>query len=85
MMDFITKFPRTAKQHDSIMVVMDKLTKATHFVPMKSNYKESNIVGARSYLSSYHCYNLCGTTHLGLIALLLVKLHGLVCKVESAQ
>jgi len=27
MMDFITKFPRTAKQQDSIIVVVDKLTK----------------------------------------------------------
>jgi hypothetical protein len=25
--DFITKFPRTTRQHDSIMVVVDKLTK----------------------------------------------------------
>ena len=27
-MDFITKLPRTNKQHDSTMVVVDKLTKA---------------------------------------------------------
>ena len=26
-MDFITRLPRTSKQHDSIMVVVDKLTK----------------------------------------------------------
>jgi hypothetical protein len=43
-MDFITKFPRTAKQHDSIMVVVDKLTKAAHFIPVKSMHKETNIV-----------------------------------------
>jgi hypothetical protein len=43
-MDFITKFPRTAKQHDSIMVVVDKLTKAAHFIPVKSTHKEANIV-----------------------------------------
>jgi hypothetical protein len=29
--DFITKFPRTTRQHDSIMVVVDKLTKASFF------------------------------------------------------
>ena len=28
--DFITKFPRTTRQHDSIMVVVDKLTKDVH-------------------------------------------------------
>jgi hypothetical protein len=43
-MDFITKFPRTSKQHDSIMVVVDKLTKAAHFIPMKITHKETNVV-----------------------------------------
>jgi hypothetical protein len=42
-MDFITKFPRTSKQHDAIMVVVDKLTKATHFIPMKVTHKETNV------------------------------------------
>ena len=43
-MDFITKLPRTKKQHDSIMVVVDKLTKAAHFIPVKLTHKETNIV-----------------------------------------
>jgi hypothetical protein len=43
-MDFITKLPRTNKQHDSIMVVVDKLTKAAHFIPVKLTHKETNIV-----------------------------------------
>jgi hypothetical protein len=30
-MDFITRLPRTNKKHDSIMVVVDKLAKASHF------------------------------------------------------
>eukprot|EP00253_Pinus_taeda_P014522 PITA_14522 len=38
-MDFITGFPRTKKNNDSIMVVVDKLTKATHFIPVQSTYK----------------------------------------------
>ena len=29
-MDFITKLPRKNKEHDSIMVVVDKLTKVAH-------------------------------------------------------
>jgi hypothetical protein len=37
--DFITKLPRTVKQHDSIMVVVDKLTKATHFIAVKTTDK----------------------------------------------
>jgi hypothetical protein len=43
IMDFITKFPRTSKQHDVIMVVVDKLTKAAHFIPMKVTHKETNV------------------------------------------
>jgi hypothetical protein len=43
-MDFITKLPRTNKQHDSIMVVVDKLTKAAHFIPVKLTHKETNVV-----------------------------------------
>ena len=34
--DFITKLPRTQKRHDSIWVVVDRLTKAAHFIPTKS-------------------------------------------------
>jgi hypothetical protein len=43
--DFITKFPRTSKQHDFIMVVVvDKLTKVVHFIPMNVTHKETNVV-----------------------------------------
>ena len=34
----------TWRQHDSIMVVVDKLTKATHFIPVKSTHKTNDIV-----------------------------------------
>jgi hypothetical protein len=43
-MDFITKLPRTNKQHDSIMVVVDKLTKYAHFILVNLTHKASNIV-----------------------------------------
>jgi hypothetical protein len=42
-MDFITGFPKTQRQNDSIMVVTDKLGKSAHFIPMKSTYKTINI------------------------------------------
>jgi transposase InsO family protein len=42
-MYFITGLPRTNKQHDSIMVVVEKLTKATHFVPVKTTHTTTNI------------------------------------------
>jgi hypothetical protein len=43
-MYFITKIIITNKQHDSIMVVVDKLTKAAHFIPVQITHKEANIV-----------------------------------------
>jgi hypothetical protein len=42
--DFITKLPKKVKQHDSIMVVVDKLTKSVHFIPVKTKHKATNIV-----------------------------------------
>ena len=42
-MDLITGLPMTWRQHDSIMVVVDKLTKATHFIPVKSMHKTDDI------------------------------------------
>ena len=42
-MDFITKLAITSKHHDSIMVVVDKLTKASHFILVKLIHKENNI------------------------------------------
>lgn len=43
-MDFITRFPKTRKLNDSIMVMVDKLNKTTHFIPVKSMYKKIEIV-----------------------------------------
>ncbi|GKB62693.1 reverse transcriptase domain-containing protein [Tanacetum coccineum] len=34
-MDFITKLPKTAAGFDSIWVIVDRLTKSAHFLPMK--------------------------------------------------
>ena len=33
----------TMRQHDSIMVLVDKLTKESHFIPVKSTYKADAI------------------------------------------
>jgi len=43
-MEFITKLPRTSKRHDSIMVVMEKLAKVSHFILVKLTHKETNVV-----------------------------------------
>ena len=42
-MDFITGLPKIKKQNDSIMVVVEKLSKVAHFIHVKSTYKHVNI------------------------------------------
>jgi hypothetical protein len=37
-MDFIVVLPRTAKGYDSIWVIIDRLTKIAHFLPVKTYY-----------------------------------------------
>ncbi|GJX32030.1 putative reverse transcriptase domain-containing protein [Tanacetum coccineum] len=38
-MDFVTKLPRTSSRHDTIWVIVDRLTKSAHFLPMREDYK----------------------------------------------
>eukprot|EP00253_Pinus_taeda_P001475 PITA_01475 len=42
-MNFITRLPKTVRQHDSIMVVVDGLTKVAHFIPVKSKFSSSDV------------------------------------------
>ncbi|GJT82804.1 reverse transcriptase domain-containing protein [Tanacetum coccineum] len=34
-MDFITKLPKTSNRHDTIWVIVDRLTKSAHFIPTR--------------------------------------------------
>nr|GEV43692.1 putative reverse transcriptase domain-containing protein [Tanacetum cinerariifolium] len=36
-MDFITKLPKTTNGYDTICVIVDRLTKSAHFLPMREN------------------------------------------------
>ncbi|GJU14593.1 putative reverse transcriptase domain-containing protein [Tanacetum coccineum] len=37
-MDFITKLPKTSNGHDTIWVIIDRLTKSIHFIPNRETY-----------------------------------------------
>jgi hypothetical protein len=38
-MDIITGLPKSTKENDAIMVVVEKLSKVSHFIPVKSTCK----------------------------------------------
>ncbi|GJT62324.1 putative nucleotidyltransferase, ribonuclease H [Tanacetum coccineum] len=42
-MDFVTGLPTTQKRHDAIWVVVDRLTKSAHFLPIRKNYGISKL------------------------------------------
>ncbi|KAD3336850.1 hypothetical protein E3N88_32369 [Mikania micrantha] len=48
-MDFVTKLPRTSSGHDSIWVVVDRLTKTAHFLPIREDYKMDKL--AKIYMN----------------------------------
>ncbi|KAI3754798.1 hypothetical protein L1987_54589 [Smallanthus sonchifolius] len=41
--DFITKLPRTAKGHDTIWVIVDRLTKSAHFLPIRETFSSERL------------------------------------------
>nr|GEZ66078.1 DNA/RNA polymerase superfamily protein [Tanacetum cinerariifolium] len=42
-MDFVTELPRTQRRHDAIWVVVDRLTKSAHFLPIRKDYSVSKL------------------------------------------
>ena len=37
-MDFISGLPRTSRKHDAIWVIIDRLTKSAHYLPINMTY-----------------------------------------------
>jgi transposase InsO family protein len=52
-MDFIVGLPRTQSGYDSIWVIVDRLTKLAHFIPVKMTY--SGLQLAELYMSRIVC------------------------------
>nr|GEU66597.1 retrotransposable element Tf2 [Tanacetum cinerariifolium] len=48
-MDFIVKLPRTSNGHDSIWVIVDRLTKSAYFLAVREHYKIERLT--RQYLN----------------------------------
>ncbi|GKA48353.1 putative reverse transcriptase domain-containing protein [Tanacetum coccineum] len=48
-MDFITKLPRSSSGYDAIWVIVDRLTKSTHFLAIREDYSMEKL--ARLYIN----------------------------------
>ena len=48
-MDFVSDFSLTQKKHDSVWVIVDRLTKSTHFLPVRLDYSMDRL--AEMYVS----------------------------------
>ncbi|GJX41143.1 putative reverse transcriptase domain-containing protein [Tanacetum coccineum] len=48
-MDLVTKFPRSSGRYDAIWVIVDRLTKSAHFLPIREDYKMEKL--ARIYIN----------------------------------
>ena len=46
--NLIIDFPRSRRQYDSIWVIVDRMTKSTHFFPLKTTYSTEDY--AKLYL-----------------------------------
>ena len=65
-MDFVVGLPRTRRQHDSIWVIVDRMTKSAHFIPVKSTYRVEDY--ARLYVDKivrWHGIHLSIISHRG--------------------
>jgi hypothetical protein len=42
-MDFVVGFPLTSHRHNAILVIVDKLTKSAHFIPVRDTYNVTDV------------------------------------------
>src|SRR3954462_2871015 len=65
-MDFITGFPRTQKGNNAIFVVIDRLSKVAHFLPVRESITASQLADLYvSIIVSLHSVSLVINSHRG--------------------
>ena len=42
-MDFIVRIPQTRRKFDAVWVIVDRLTKSAHFIPMAVSYSSERL------------------------------------------
>ena len=69
-MDFVGALPKTAKGFDSIWVIVDRLTKSAHFVPIKTGMSMAKL--AKIYIEQIV------RLHVFLLVLCRIRIRGLL-------
>nr|GEU35576.1 putative reverse transcriptase domain-containing protein [Tanacetum cinerariifolium] len=64
MMDFITKLPKSSQGFDTIWVIVDRLTKSAHFMPIRENDPLDKL--ARLYLNRIKLFQKASGTNLSM-------------------
>ncbi|GKA86176.1 putative reverse transcriptase domain-containing protein, partial [Tanacetum coccineum] len=57
-MDFITKLPKTSNGHDTIWVIVDRLTKSAHFIPTRETDNRDSQYKSRFWQSFTKCFGV---------------------------
>ncbi|GJZ36915.1 putative reverse transcriptase domain-containing protein [Tanacetum coccineum] len=60
-MNFVTKLPKTSNEHDTIWVIVDRLTKSAHFIPTKATDSMETLT--RLYINGESPYDMDGDNH----------------------
>ncbi|GKB39058.1 putative reverse transcriptase domain-containing protein [Tanacetum coccineum] len=87
MMDFITKLPKSSQGFDTIWVIVDRLTKSAHFLPIRENDPLDklarlymNKIVARHRIPVSIIYDLDGSYHASIKAAPYEALYGRKCR-----
>nr|GFA30211.1 retrotransposon protein, putative, Ty3-gypsy subclass [Tanacetum cinerariifolium] len=81
-MDFVTELPRTQRMHDAIWVVVDRLTKSAHFLPIRKDYSVSKL--AEIFQQEIVCRKLEEPGLSSVLPFILRQTDDYICLVEFA-
>ena len=77
-MNSIVSLPNTSQKHDSIWLIVDRLTKTAHFIPVNTTYSAKRY--AEIYLDQIVCLHGVPKTIISDRGLSLLHVSGSICK-----